>query len=91
MGLARVNADDRQADRLNSCQSQLAMAPVSKPMRSASGARLPIARASAPGSDETLPSNNTFPSKSRTHMAVSFCYTSNLTYCLTASLLLAAF
>src|SRR3954469_2611957 len=48
--------------RLSSCQSQLAIAPVSKPIRSAAGAHLRITRASAPGSDGALPSNRTFPS-----------------------------
>jgi hypothetical protein len=41
--------------RFSSCHSQLAMAPVSKPIRPAWGARLRITSASAPGSERALP------------------------------------
>jgi hypothetical protein len=39
--------------RLSSCHSQLDIAPVSKPIRSACGARLPRACTNAPGADLT--------------------------------------
>jgi len=67
--------------RFSSCHSQLAMAPVSKPIRTASGARLAISLASAPGSERALPSKTMRPLSSITHTAVSFCDTSNPTYC----------
>src|SRR5258708_7420700 len=76
--------------RLSSCHSQLAIAPVSKPIRSAVGARFLITRANALGSDAALPSNRTVPFSSTTHTAVSFWDTSKPTYCFTAALLLAA-
>jgi hypothetical protein len=50
--------------RLSSCQSQLAVAPVSKPIRTASGARVRSNAVKVPGSDLALPSNRTLPDSS---------------------------
>src|ERR1700721_2920511 len=65
----------------SSCQSQLAIAPVSKPMRSASGAYLRSRLVRAPGSDLAFPPKIYCPVSLTTHTTVSLCETSSPTYC----------
>ena len=57
--------------REKSHQGQLALAPVSKPMRSASGARLRINSAGAPSADFAVPSKTERPCSSMTQTEVS--------------------
>ena len=73
-----------RSTRFSSCHSQLDMAPVSKPIRSARGALEVISFVRAPGVDCALPSKVTRPSSLRTQTDVSFCETSRPTYCFTA-------
>src|SRR3546814_7156825 len=70
--------------RLSSCQSQLDIAPVSRPTRSALGAFLATTAARTPGSDFTRPWYNGRPASSTMQIDVSFCDTSSPTYCFMA-------
>ncbi len=67
------------------CRRQHAIAPVSKPIRSAAGTLFAMTRASAPGSGATFPSKSTLLLSSTTHIEVSYCDTSKPTYCFIAT------
>src|SRR5215471_7894903 len=73
---------------LSSCQSQVVVGPVSRPIRFAFPAFALRNSARANGSESTLPSDTILPLPSTTQIDVSLSDTSNPTYASIAALLI---
>src|SRR5215212_7073880 len=71
----------------SSCQCQADKGPLSRPMRTASGALVRMVAAIASGVEAHLPSQITLPPPSTTQTEICSCETSNPTYCSMPALL----
>src|SRR3954447_11289480 len=71
----------------SSCQCQADKGPLSRPMRTTSGARVRMVAAIASGVEVHFPSQITLPPPSTTQTEVCSCETSNPTYCSIPALL----
>jgi hypothetical protein len=70
LDVAGVDARHGAIKRFNSCHNQLAIAPASRPIHPAYGARFRMTSANAAEFDRAFPSNNTCPASSTVTLVI---------------------